>query len=75
MNRLGASADILPYTTEEILNADYKFNKFVFGTAALAGKGLLLGGLASLFFIRKTPVIFYGMGFGIGTSVFNELIK
>lgn len=75
MNRLGVSADILPYSREEVLNADYRFNKFVLGTAALAGKGLLLGGLASLFFIRKTPVIFYGMGFGIGTSVFHELIK
>ena len=75
MNRLGVSADILPYSTEEVLNADYRFNKFVLGTVGLAGKGLLLGTVCSLFFLRKQPVIFYGMGFGIGLSVFHELSK
>lgn len=73
--RLGVSSEILPYSREEVLNADLKFNRFVLGTAALAGKGLLLGGVCSLFFLRKTPVLFYGMGFGIGLSVFHELAK
>lgn len=73
--RLGVSADVLPYTTDAILDADYRFNRFVLGTAALAGKGLILGGVCSLFFLRKTPVVFYGMGFGVGISVFHELIR
>ena len=73
--RLGVSSEILPYSREEVLGADLKFNRFVLGTAALAGKGLLLGGVCSLFFLRKTPVLFYGMGFGIGLSVFHELAK
>lgn len=75
MNRLGLSAEVLPYSQEEVLGADYRFNRFVLGTAALAGKGLLLGTVASLFFLRKTPVVFYGMGFGVGISVFHELIR
>ena len=73
--RLGVSSEILPYSREEVLGADLKFNRFVLGTAALAGKGLVLGGVCSLFFLRKTPVLFYGMGFGIGLSVFHELAK
>lgn len=75
MSRLGVSADILPYSQQEILDADFRFNRFVLGTASLAGQGLLLGAVGSLFFLRKTPVVFYGMGFGIGTSVFHELFK
>ena len=73
-SRLGVSADILPYSQEEVMDADYRFNKFVLGTTAMAGKGLLLGLVGSLFFIRKTPVIFYGTGFGAGISVFHELM-
>jgi hypothetical protein len=46
-------------------------NKFFLSTLSLAGKGLLLGTALSLFFIRKQPVIFYGMGFGAGLSVFH----
>ena len=73
--RLGLSADVLPYTSAEVLAADERLNRFILGTAALAGKGLIVGGCLSLFFLRKTPVIFYGLGFGVGTSVFRELIK
>jgi len=47
----------------------------VLGTVALAAKGLLYGGLAALFFIRKQRVVLYGAGFGAGLSVFNELNK
>lgn len=75
MNRLGVSGDVLPYTTEEVLNADYRLNKFVLSTVGLAGKGLLVGTALSLFFLRKQPVMFYGMGFGIGLSVFHELSR
>jgi hypothetical protein len=73
--RLGVSSDILPYSTEQVLEADYRLSKFVLSTVELAGKGLLLGGALSLFFLRKTPVIFYGAGFGAGLSVFHELSK
>jgi hypothetical protein len=47
----------------------------VLGTIGLAGKGLITGALLSVFFLRKQPVIFYGAGFGIGTSIFHELIR
>ncbi len=74
-HRLGVSADILPYSQQEILNADYRLNKFALSTLSLAGKGLLVGTVLSLFFLRKQPVIFYGMGFGVGLSVFHEIAK
>ena len=73
--RLGISADVLPYSKEDVLNSDYRFNRFVLSTAALAGKGFLFGGICSLFFLRKPPVIFYGLGFGVGVSIFHELVK
>lgn len=71
--RLGVSSDILPYSTQQVLDADYRLNKFVLGTVGLAARGLLWGGLAALFFVRKQRVVFYGAGFGAGLSVFNEL--
>jgi hypothetical protein len=73
--RLGVSSDILPYSTEQVLDADYRLNKFVLGTVGSAARGLFWGGLAALFFVRKQRVVFYGAGFGAGLSVFSELIK
>jgi hypothetical protein len=73
--RLGSSKDILPYTTEDILNADYQLNSFVLGTIGSATKGLLTGALLSIFFLRKTRVVFYGAGFGAGLSIFHQLKK
>jgi hypothetical protein len=73
--RLGASKDILPYTTEDILNADYKLNNFVLGTFGSTAKGLLTGALLSVFFLRKGRVIFYGAGFGAGLNIFHQLKK
>lgn len=73
--RLGVSADILPYTKEEILGADLRLNKFLLGTVWLATQGLAIGALASVFFARKQRVIFYSAGFGGGLSFFNEFKK
>lgn len=73
--RLGVSSDILPFTNQQILDADYKFNKFILSTVGLAAKGLVYGAIASLFFVRKTRVIFYGAGFGGGLSFFQEFKK
>lgn len=70
--RLGVSKDILPYTNQEILEADEKFNKFVINTGQLALKGLGIGLVASLFFVKKQRVIFYGLGFGAGLSFFHQ---
>jgi hypothetical protein len=58
-----------------VLNADYQLNKFVLSTVGLAGKGLLLGGVLSLFFLRKQRVLFYGAGFGSGMSIFQALSR
>jgi hypothetical protein len=73
--RLGVSSEILPYSTEQILDADYRLNKFLLGTVNLAAKGLAIGLIGSLFFIRKQRVIFYGAGFGGGLSFFHEFNK
>jgi len=73
--RLGVSKEILPYSTEEILAADERFNKFLLSTVGLAFKGLAVGGLCSLFFLRKQRVVFYGAGFGAGLSFFHEFKK
>lgn len=73
--RLGVSSEILPHTAEEVLDADYRLNKFVLGTVSLAGKGLAYGLIGSLFFLRKQRVIFYGAGFGAGLSFFHEFRK
>ena len=48
--RLGVSSHVLPYSQEEVLKYDYKFNKFVINTAQAALKGLAVGLAASLFF-------------------------
>jgi len=68
--RLGVSSDILPFTNQQILEADYRFNKFILSTVGLAGKGLFYGAIASLFFARKSRIVFYGAGFGAGLSFF-----
>jgi hypothetical protein len=73
--RLGVSKDILPYTTEQILQADRKFNKFVINTTESGLKGLGIGLVASLFFARKKPIIFYSAGFGAGLSFFSTVCK
>ena len=73
--RLGVSADILPHSTEDILHADYRFNKFLLGTVCLAAKGLAVGAFASLFFLHRTRVVFYSAGFGAGLSFFHEFKK
>ena len=70
--RLGVSADILPYTQEEILAADYRLNHFVLGTFGSAVRGLALGAVASLFFLKRQRVVFYGAGFGAGLSILRE---
>jgi len=69
--RLGEDNKVVPYTTEEVLAADYKFNKFIINTGQLLGKGLLYGAVASVFFVRKRQIIFYSAGFGVGYSVFR----
>jgi len=73
--RLGVSKDILPYTTEQILEADRKLNKFVINTVQSGLKGLGIGLVASLFFSRKRPIIFYSAGFGAGLSFFSTICK
>jgi hypothetical protein len=73
--RLGVSADILPYSNQEILDADYRLNKFLLETVSYAGKGLALGIIGSLFFLRKQRIVFYGAGFGAGLSFFHGVKK
>ena len=73
--RLGVSKDILPYSTEQILDADRKFNKFIINTFQSGLKGLAIGVVASLFFARKRPIIFYSAGFGAGISFFTTIYK
>lgn len=73
--RLGVSRDILPYTTEQILDADRKFNKFIINTCQSGFKGLAFGVVASLFFVRKGRVIFYSAGFGAGLNFFTTIYK
>ena len=68
--RLGLSKDILPYSQTEILDAEYKFNRFLVRTVQNAVAGLAVGAVASLFFKRKS-IIFYSAGFGIGYTVFS----
>lgn len=58
-----------------MLQADYELNKFLLGTVSLAGKGLGYGLIASLFFLRKQRVIFYGAGFGAGLAFFHQFKK
>lgn len=71
--RLGVSKDILPYTTQEILDADRKFNKFIINTFQSGIKGLALGAIASIFFVKRRRIIFYSAGFGAGLSFFSTL--
>ena len=66
--RLGISSEILPFTKDEVVKYDFMFNKFVINTAQSALKGLAFGLVASLFFKRK-GIIFYSVGFGIGSQV------
>lgn len=73
--RLGVSKDILPYTTEQILDADRKLNKFVINTCQSGLKGLAFGVVASLFFARKNRIIFYSAGFGVGLNFFTTICK
>ena len=73
--RLGVSADILPHTTQEVLDADYRLNKFVLSTLGSAVKGLTLGAVASVFFTKRQRVALYGAGFGAGLSIFHEFSK
>lgn len=68
--RLGLSKEILPYSHTEILEAEYKFNKFLVRTAQNALAGLAVGVVASLFFKRKS-IIFYSAGFGVGYTLFS----
>lgn len=68
--RLGLSPNILPYTHQEILQADYSFNKFLINTAQNALKGLAIGLIASAFFKNK-GIIFYSAGFGAGYTYFT----
>jgi hypothetical protein len=70
--RLGVSGDILPYTTQQILDSDYRFNKFLINTVQSAVKGAGIGLFLSLFFIKKQRIVFYGSGFGAGLSFFHE---
>lgn len=68
--RLGLSKEILPYSYPEILDAEYKFNRFLVRTAQNAIAGLAVGAVASLFFKRKS-IVFYSAGFGIGYTIFT----
>ncbi len=71
--RLGVSKDILPYSIDEVLQADRKFNKFVINTVQSGFQGFAFGLVASLFFARKKRVIFYSTGFGAGMTFFTSL--
>ena len=73
--RLGASSDILPHTTQQVLDADYRLNRFVLSTLGSAVKGLALGAAASLFFLKRQRVVFYSAGFGAGLNIFHEFKK
>lgn len=53
--RLGVSKDILPYTTDQILEADRKLNKFAINTIQSGLEGLLIGTALSLFFAKNDP--------------------
>ncbi len=68
--RLGLSKDILPYSHTEVLDAEYKFNRFLVRTVQNGLAGLAVGAVASLFFKRKS-IIFYSAGFGVGYTVFT----
>lgn len=68
--RLGISQEIVPYTHAEILDAEYKFNKFLVRGVQNALTGLAVGTVASLFFKRKS-IIFYSAGFGFGYTLFS----
>ncbi len=70
--RLGRSQGILPYSHSQIISADKQLNKFVINTAEYALKGLAVGLVASLFFLKRKRVALYGMGFGAGVSVFTQ---
>ena len=54
--RLGLSKEILPYSHTEVLDAEYKFNRFLVRTAQNAIAGLAVGVVASLFFKRKSII-------------------
>ena len=71
--RLGVSKDILPYTTNQILEADRKLNKFAINTIQSGLEGLLIGTALSLFFAKKRPIIFYSAGFGAGLNFFTTI--
>lgn len=73
--RLGVSKDILPYTSEQILDADRRLNKFIINTCESGLKGLALGVVASLFFVRKSRIIFYSASFGAGLNLFTTIYK
>ena len=71
--RLGVSKDILPYTTEQILEADRKLNKFAINTVQSGLQGLAIGVVASLCFAKKRRIIFYSAGFGAGLNFFSTV--
>ena len=69
--RLGVNRKIVPFSDQEIVDADIQFNRFVINTAQLFGKALIYGAVASIFFLRKRSIIFYSGGFGVGYSFFR----
>ena len=71
--RLGVSKDILPYTTEQILEADRKFNRFAINTIQSGLEGLVIGTALSLFFAKKRRIILYSAGFGAGLNFFTTI--
>jgi hypothetical protein len=68
--RLGLSKDISPYTHTEVLDAEYKFNKFLVRSVQNTLAGLAFGAAACFFFKRKS-IIFYSAGFGLGYTIFS----
>ena len=68
--RPGISKQILPFTHQEIISADYQFNKFLINSVQNTLKGLAVGLAASIFFKRK-GIIFYSAGFGLGYTYFT----
>lgn len=70
--RLGVSADILPYTHQEVLDAEYKLHKLMIGSAQSTLTGLAIGAVASIFF-RRPSIIYYCGGFGLGYTIFSNL--
>lgn len=57
------------HTPHEVLKADHLFNEALFRTVSYTISGLGIGLVASLFFKRKAPVIWFSAGIGGGWGI------